>query len=421
MKSRVGALFLNLLIAAAVLIALVRVVEVARVWLRPDPAARLAGAAVHPAVNPVLPEGVTDLRTALEPIRAEHKLPALAAALVRDGRIAAIGATGVRRAGGTELVTIHDRFHIGSDTKAMTATLVAILVGDGTLSWTTTVGEVFGKRFDRMDPAWNNVTLEHLLHNRGGAPADLNAGGLWGRLWRRNGTPKAQRLELVEGVIARPPAATPGTRYIYSNAGYAVAGAIAEQLTGRAWEDLMQDRVFAPLGITTAGFGAPGRSGRTDQPLGHRTDGTPVEPGPNADNPPAIGPAGTVHMSMSDWAKFVTAHLRGDSRNPAHSPRATPLVPAEMYSRLHAPLDDYAMGWLVASRGWARGKRPADSGIVLTHAGSNTMWYCVAWLAPERDFAVLTATNQGGDQAKRGTDAAAAAIIQQVSREGRAE
>jgi hypothetical protein len=62
------------------------------------------------------------------------------------------------------------------------------------------------------------------------------------------------------------------------------------------------------------------------------------------------------------------------------------------------------MGWAVAERPWAGGR-------VLTHSGSNTMWYCVAWLAPGKDFAVLVCCNRGGDEAAKGCDAAAAAII----------
>ena len=49
------------------------------------------------------------------------------------------------------------------------------------------------------------------------------------------------------------------------------------------------------------------------------------------------------------------------------------------------------------------------------------MWYCVAWVAPERDFAILVATNQGGDEAQRGTDAAASAIIQGLGPEPRGD
>ena len=64
------------------------------------------------------------------------------------------------------------------------------------------------------------------------------------------------------------------------------------------------------------------------------------------------------------------------------------------------------MGWIVAEQPWA-------DGAALTHAGSNTMWYCVAWLAPKKNFAVLVATNQGGDAAAQACDDVAIALITQ--------
>ena len=80
----------------------------------------------------------------LEPVRAKHGLPALAAAVVKDGAIVTAGAVGVRVHGTDIKVTIDDRFHLGSDTKAMTATLAAMLVEEGKLRWDSTIGEVLG-------------------------------------------------------------------------------------------------------------------------------------------------------------------------------------------------------------------------------------------------------------------------------------
>jgi CubicO group peptidase (beta-lactamase class C family) len=342
-----------------------------------------------------------DVSAALEPIRQQHGLPALAALAWRGGGIVKAGVVGVRKLGSPERVTLGDRFHIGSDTKAMTATLLAMLVEEGRLSWTSTLADVFPDLADRMHPAYRAVTLEQLLAHRGGTPSELEAGGLWARLWLRQGSPTEQRRTLLEGVVTHPPAVEPGKQYLYSNAGYAIAGAMAEQVTGEAWEDLMCNRLFTPLGMTTVGFGAPGTVGKIDEPWGHAIRGhklLPVEPGVLADNPPAIGPAGTVHVSLPDWAKFAALHLRG-------AQGVGGLLKAETFARLQSPAEgqEYALGWLVVSRPWG--------GRVLTHGGSNTMWYAVVWVAPERDFAVLVATNAGGDEAAKACDDAAAMLI----------
>ena len=75
----------------------------------------------------------------------------------------------------------------------------------------------------------------------------------------------------------------------------------------------MQEELFGPLGMTSAGFGAPGEPADARRSPGDTAAPSrgPVEPGPNADNPPAIGPAGTVHASLADWAKYAALHLRG--------------------------------------------------------------------------------------------------------------
>jgi len=74
--------------------------------------------------------------------------------------------------------------------------------------------------------------------------------------------------------------------------------------------------------------------------------------------------------------------------------------------RLHTPPEggDYALGWATAKRAWA-------GGTALNHNGSNTMWYCVTWLAPERGFAFLVATNQGGKKAAEGCNAAVGELM----------
>jgi CubicO group peptidase (beta-lactamase class C family) len=191
-------------------------------------------------------------------------------------------------------------------------------------------------------------------------------------------------------VTSKPPEATPGEKYIYSNAGYAIAGHMAEKVAGKSWEELMREKIFRPLGMTTAGFGAPGTTTKNDQPRGHRAGGIPVEPGLGADNPVAIGPAGIVHCSIGDWAKFAAANLPSAK---------TKLVKPATFEKLHAPAapmpggSEYAMGWIVAEG------QPWAGGPALTHSGSNTMWMAVVWLAPGKDFAVLVACNQANAEA----------------------
>ncbi|WP_395739152.1 serine hydrolase domain-containing protein [Prosthecobacter sp.] len=328
-----------------------------------------------------------DVSTLLAPIIQKNDLPGMAAAVVRKGEVVALGVAGVRTRGRGDKIAVDDLFHLGSDTKAMTGFLCGILVDEGKLKWTQTLGETFPELKKSMSAEYQAVTLEQLLTHRGGAPASLEKDELWGRLRQHQGAATSARRLLLKEVTSKPPEAVPGGKYIYSNAGYAMAGHIAEKVTGKSWEDLMREKIFLPLGMTSAGFGAPGKPAKNDQPRGHKADGTPVQPGPEADNPAAIGPAGTVHCSIGDWAKFVAAQLP--------SAKIKLVKPATL-EKLHTPgagEPKYAMGWIIADgQPWAGGR-------ALSHNGSNTMWMACAWLAPAKDSAILVTCNQADAKA----------------------
>jgi CubicO group peptidase (beta-lactamase class C family) len=350
----------------------------------------------------------TDLAAALEPIRKQHDLPALAALVILDGKVVALGATGVRKQGRDVAVTAQDQFHLGSCTKAMTCSLIAILVEEGKLSWTTPIGKGLPSLVKAIHPDWRTVTLEMLLSHHAGLPHDSWPPGMtFQSVHALPGTPRQQRLAYAERMLKDAPKNKPGMKYEYANAGYAIAGAIAEHATNTSWEELIQQRLFKPLGIKGAGFGSMGTPGKLDQPVQHFIQNgkrRAIDPGPLSDNPPAIGPAGTVHMPLPDWARYINAHLQGlrGQNN---------ILKAQTYNKLHTRLfnSDYALGWYVARRPWG--------GIVYNHAGSNNQNYCVVWMSPEKNFAVLVATNIGGDDAiGKAVDEAAWKLIQQYLR-----
>jgi CubicO group peptidase (beta-lactamase class C family) len=342
------------------------------------------------------------IASALEPIRQQHKLPALAGAILTSHGLTALGVTGVRKSGTTVAATADDLWHLGSDTKAMTAVVVATLVERGSLAWDRNIGDVFGSLASDFPAAFRSITVKQLLSHHAGLPANLN----WRQIEQAGGASanvakmRDQRLSALRTAAKTPLVSEPGTKYEYSNLGYTLAGAIAEHVTGKAWEDLVTEIVFAPLGMKSAGFGGLGTPGQIDQPWPHGADGKPMPlNGPNVDNAEVMGPAGTVHCSLADWARFVADQLSGERG-------AGALLKPETYKTLHTVAfdADYAFGWLVVERPWG-------GGLVMTHAGSNTMNYAVVWMAPARDFAVLVVTNQGGPEAQAAADQAAGALI----------
>src|SRR4029079_14124324 len=92
-------------------------------------------------------------------------------------------------------------------------------------------------------------------------------------------------------------------------------GAMLEHATQTPYEELVQKRRFTPLGLKSGGFGAPGTPRRIDEPRGHDLKAgklEPIDPGPAADNPPAISPAGRAHLSIADFARYAAWH--GEAR-----------------------------------------------------------------------------------------------------------
>ena len=256
----------------------------------------------------------------------------------------------------------------------MTATVAARLVEQGKLRWETTLAEAFPSLRRAIHSDYHAVTLRQLLYHRAGLPEDRTPDPvLFLRLRRLEGDTRRQRLEATRWVLEKQPASAPETQFAYSNFGYIVAGAMLEQAAQRSWEELMREYLFKPLRMRTAGFGAP------QQVAGH--NGKPPQ-SQTLDNPPVLGPAGTVHCSMRDWAAFARLHLRG-----ARGEKTAMLRP-ESFATLHA--DSYQQGYAM---GW--GVRQMDTKRILLHAGSNTLWFAVIQLEPARDRFYLCAANWG--------------------------
>lgn len=342
----------------------------------------------------------------LERVVTEHDVPALGALLWAEGGVYALGASGVRRAGGRERATADDRWHLGACSQTVTATLVAALVARGELSWETTLGESLVDLQVEMFPGYRDLPLELVLAHRAGLPY-LPRRYLREALAATGAAPPMQRRRVAEEVLARRPLFVPGTRTGYSLAGYTVVGAAVEAVVEEPFEVLVQREVFDVLGMESAGLGAPGIATFVDEPWGHfeNEDGrTPVPPGPDADLPSAFAPASSVHCTLRDAAKLAALHLalaRGEE---------TPFT-AAVADRLRQPAEGpYTLGWLVTELD-ARGLR------VLAHSGGNQRWYASFTLLPELDVAVIVTCNQGGRAGAAACRDAAAGLLGTYLRE----
>lgn len=324
-------------------------------------------------------EPAEDLEVGLERLRKRDKLPGLIAGHFTLSGDEDLGVAGFRRAGADLRLRVDDPMHLGSCTKSMTATLLGILVDEGKMGFETTLGEVFHDDPKVTGSAWKDATMRQLMSHTSGAVPNPPWNQFAGPIEQAVST----RTDILHWMVDRPRREKSVGQFEYSNLGYTILGHAIEKIRGHAWEEEMQRRLFEPLGMKSADFGPPSKH-VADAPWGHNmVFGLSVST--DADNPPALGPAGTVHASMQDWIKYLRVHLMTDPAKECGLP-----LTARTLEELHRPIEgtEYAGGWLCGERTWAAGR-------ILTHNGSNTHWYCVVFLAPEQGRGVIASSNIG--------------------------
>lgn len=314
-----------------------------------------------------------DLTAKLETVRDKAGLVALGAVVAdADGQILALAVTGDRVRGKGAAAQPDDAWHIGSNTKMLTALLYGRLVERGEARWGATLPELLPDLADEMDAAWSDITIEDLLAHRSGMAA--NPGVTWFLTSRASSnTVEAQRTSLARAALAKPPKTEPGS-FTYSNYGYMVAGAALDRIAERMGHQNYESLFLAELVPSGEGWGfGPPPEGIEGHRKGLFGGLKGQGAGLDADNPPALAPAGTLHVPLEAHARLLSRFL----------------TPDETVAKLLMPYpdeaSDYALGWGVVS--------DSPSGAALGHSGSNTMWLSTVRLYPDAGVVVIVNTN----------------------------
>ncbi len=343
--------------------------------------------------------GDKEIAALMETVRKKHKLIGLVGGVSRDEKLIALGSCGVRKMESGIAFEANDKVHLGSCTKAFTAALIAMLVEEKLIRWDQTIGETFPELKKEVHADYHVVTVEQLLSHRSGLFRDP----IDGIVHDIELSDREKRIELMRRLLKKPSANKPEAIYLYSNFGYMIAGAMAEKVTGKNWQTLIQTRIFDPLQMNSAGFGPPSVKRKMDQPWGHQLNVIGNLFSNQLDNPSCIGPAGTIHLSISDWAKFIHILSSGKETLVNGKPFLTQKSIEKLQTRRPAK-HDYAMGWIVAQRKWA-------GGDAITHGGSNRRWNSVVWVAPKRRIAFYAVTNTGDPKAQSALNDAIVALM----------
>jgi CubicO group peptidase (beta-lactamase class C family) len=327
------------------------------------------------------------------------EVPGAWVSIVENGQVQHARGYGVRALGAAERVDADTLFQIGSTTKAFTAAALAILVEDGKIGWDDRVIDHL-PGFRMYDP-WvtREITIRDLLVHRSG----LGPGQ--GDLMFVPST-DISRADLVRRIRFLKPKTSFRSAYAYDNVLYAVAGQLVEEVSGQTWEDFVEARIFAPLGMKTAvtndvdRLGAPNRAfphGRVGELRGvgaqQVLDEKKVALGAN------VGPAGAIATGANDIARWLQVQLAA-GQLPGSTERLftaananemwQPVVPLPV-TRFPPPLEDaspqfkgYALGWNVQDY---RGHK------IIVHGGGTLGFRAIVALLPEKNVAWAIAMN----------------------------
>jgi len=137
-------------------------------------------------------------------------------------------------------------FRIASISKAFNGAVILVLANKGKLTLASTVGALL----PTAPASWGKVTVGQLLQHTSGLP-DYIKDPAFLKEFIANTKMQKTPAQLIDYVADKPPAFTPGSRYEYSDTDNIVAGMIAEQVSGKSYNDLLSEDVAKPLGLTT--------------------------------------------------------------------------------------------------------------------------------------------------------------------------
>jgi D-alanyl-D-alanine carboxypeptidase len=320
----------------------------------------------------------TGLQALLDRTRARCELPGLALAVFSSDSLHFAGVSGVRRLGTNDSLALTDRFHLGSNTKAMIAFAAAALVEQGLIGYQTKFFELCPDLRGIANEEYYDITLRQLLrHEAGLVSKDVESDEIL--MPSITSETPIDRRALFQWALVRD---RYHDGYRYSNTGYVMAAHMLEKATGSTWQDIIQELVFQPLSVEGA-FGWPAAAD-TSQPWGHYLD---PDTGKLAPHDPhhtfnlrkiSLDPAGDVSMAVGDYARFLQDNLAGYHGHAA-------VLGHESYRLMHSG-DPYGLGWATVDTLDGRTN-------VSTHTGSAGTFHAVAFLFKDDDLGTAILSN----------------------------
>jgi CubicO group peptidase (beta-lactamase class C family) len=315
----------------------------------------------------------------------EWDIPGLAIAVVKDDSVVYARGFGVREVGKSERVDANTLFAIGSASKAFTAAAVALLVDEGKVKWDDPATQHLPS-LQLFDPyATRELSVRDLLSHRSG----LARGD---QVWYAT---EFDRDEILRRVRFLAPSWSFRSQFGYQNLMYLAAGEVVEEVAGKSWDDVVTERIFAPLGMRASSTSVKALQGRENVATPHAKIEKQVRliPYRNIDN---IAPAGSINSNVMEVAQWVRLQLgRGEYRgqrllsDSVIREMQTPqvIIRREGGWELMAPASDflmYGLGWFLNDY---RGRK------VVQHGGNIDGMHALVGMLPEERLGVVILTN----------------------------
>ena len=342
----------------------------------------------------------------LTEILEDHNLPALGASYddgISGYKQAQIGAHKI----GTDIAArSSDMWHLGSNTKAMVAMAIGLMVQDGRLNWNTPLEEVLDSKSTGIVLSKGNANITVRLlssHTAGLSDSEIfEDTERWLSMY--NVSAAAGRLQYGSLSLSSSPSHPQGV-YEYANMNYVILGLIIDVVAGVPVETHMQSRLFGPLNMTSAGWGPLPEVFRTSarNPYPHFANGTLGLAGPpipypaeqpfyGRDYPPFFHTAGMAHMTLEDYNKWLRLHVNKDVQMSLNVSQQT----LAMLHRANPETNKSSEGFGYTYGAWIRSNFSESDGYLLVHDGSNLLNYITAAVDTARNVTVVATTNVGG-------------------------
>jgi len=329
--------------------------------------------------------------------RKEAKMPGIIGAIINNENVE-VYSEGLRKIDNTIIISDSDKFHIGSNLKAISAMMIAKLVEEGQLNWQTKIIDVFPEFSGQIPSEFESITIHKLLTHRAGITAFENYEDVLS-IPNFNGDIKQQRSEFCLWVLNNSDK-TKIDSYQYSNGGYVIAAAMVERLSGMLWEDLMILKIFSQMNIQPV-YSWPAKN-NSSQPWGHIFENNifiPFDPNGSVQWPEIFNPSGNLSLSIADYIKIIKLHLEGLNGNAS-------IISLASYQFLHQPVGDYSCGWLEGT---------TQTGIKFSyHDGSDGTFYAISLMHPYLKRASIVFSNCDSENTRLNCTTAAIKILEKI-------